>query len=126
MLGFDTMWLFLHNIIIVDVNTRLFDTTFGHMIAFQQRQPYHTPPDSDIYRVFATFSFEKTVENLWLLEAIGITCKNLSEYQLELAALDDFYKNIEEIEGRYRIKWPYRFWPPPPTPTQYKNGTSIS
>lgn len=113
LIGNDAMWLFFNQIIKIDDYTRLFDTKFGHMVTYQQQPTSTHHIYSFTLHTFTTLTNDQIVEKLWVLEAIGITDKNLSTLQMELAALDDFYKNINEISDRYQIKWPYCLWPPP-------------
>lgn len=62
-------------------------------------------------RSFFTRS-EDIVKLMWDLDLVGL--KNLSELDTEYEerALEQFYKSIKFIDGRYEVHWPWRTYPP--------------
>ncbi|XP_065217189.1 uncharacterized protein LOC135843288 isoform X2 [Planococcus citri] len=89
--------------VIIDDSTSLINSKFGWLVVGRIDKNHETP-------VF--FSEIEMVENLWKLDAIGIDDSTSVEDIGDELAVKSFYDNIELIDNRYEVAWPWKEYPP--------------
>ncbi|XP_065222626.1 uncharacterized protein LOC135847123 [Planococcus citri] len=89
--------------VIIDDSTSLINSKFGWLVVGRIDKSHETP-------VF--FSEIEMVENLWKLDAIGIDDSTSVEDIGDELAVKSFYDNIELIDNRYEVAWPWKEYPP--------------
>ncbi|XP_065217307.1 uncharacterized protein LOC135843368 [Planococcus citri] len=89
--------------VIIDDSTSLINSKFGWLVVGRINKNHETP-------VF--FSEIEMVENLWKLDAIGIDDSTSVEDIGDELAVKSFYDNIELIDNRYEVAWPWKEYPP--------------
>jgi len=91
--------------ILVKPGLHLVESIFGWLLVGRQ-------PKDDSKSSIVLLSTKAAVEQLWLLDTIGITNENHSKEREEELALEQFYQNIKIVDKRYQIRWPWRSFPP--------------
>ena len=118
MIVIDYFWNVLWPKSIIQVNSAglfLVNSAFGWLVSGRTTD---TSLDRSVNT--ACTSIQETLSNFWSLEAIGIRDPNVAQDREEELALTSFKAalEIDPIERRYTVRWPWREHPPP-LPTNY-------
>lgn len=111
LLGTDNLlkFLTLHNSVYVDEACQLLSTKWGHLIMAERPRKARNPAEE--LKSFFTRT-EDVVKLMWDLDLVGLKNLNERDTECEERALEQFYKSIKLVNGRYEVHWPWRTYPP--------------